>query len=164
MRYIDLVIQPKVSVIIPAFNAEFCIAAAIRSVLEQRFNLEIEIIVVDDGSSDGTAKVVSELSSEHHQIRLYKNIRSKGPSGARNTGLIHSTGEYVAFLDADDLWLNNHLIEGIHFLESNLNVDVVLYNFEIREFQTQKLISDWFSEKNSATLKQRSHRQWILFY
>lgn len=144
---------PRISVIIPAFNAEMFIADAINSVLAQRYSSETEIIVIDDGSSDNTKAVVSDMATHYHQITLLLNDRKKGPSGARNSGLLKATGDYVAFLDADDLWCPNHLEKGVDFLERHNNIDVVFYNFEIHEYETKMQICDWFSERSfSQTL------------
>lgn len=140
--------QPRISVIIPAYNAEMFIADAINSVLAQKYSSETEIIVVDDGSSDNTRGVVSQMSTHYHQIKLLFNERRKGPSGARNTGLLKAAGDYLTFLDADDLWCPNHLEQGIDFLETHNYIDVVFYNFEIHEYETKKRIGDWFSERS----------------
>lgn len=93
-----------ISVIIPAWNAERHIARAIRSVLAQSRPAE-EIIVVDDGSTDGTAKVVRAFGM---QVRLITQPNG-GASVARNTGIAAATGDWIAFLDADDEWLPDKL-------------------------------------------------------
>jgi glycosyltransferase involved in cell wall biosynthesis len=96
--------KPTVSVIIPAFNSEATIARALLSVQEQT-NGELEVIVVDDGSTDSTAEKVAAFGGNVHYIR----IENSGPAAARNVGIAHSHGEYVAFLDADDEWLPERL-------------------------------------------------------
>ena len=95
---------PTVSVIIPAFNKGATIAAAIESVRRQTF-LDFEIIVVDDGSTDDTLKKVQGLGPG---VRLLHQNRS-GVSAARNLGIQEARGEFVAFLDGDDLWLPRKL-------------------------------------------------------
>src|SRR5262245_45803696 len=110
--------QPRVSVIVPAFNAEAYISNAINSILGQTaFADELEILIVDDRSTDNTRQVVADLNAAYPQVKLLINERSRGPSGARNTGLLQARGEYIAFLDADDLWHDDHLAKGIPFLE-----------------------------------------------
>lgn len=142
--------SPKVSVIIPAYNAALFIEDAINSVLGQYYIGPIEILVVDDGSSDHTKKVVSEMSCRYPHIIPLSNERKKGPSGARNTGLLSASGNYIAFLDADDIWLPDHLESGVRFLEANDNADIVFFNFDIAEMETKKRISDWFTERQFA--------------
>jgi glycosyltransferase involved in cell wall biosynthesis len=88
-----------VSIIIPSYNSILWISDAINSALQQSY-LHCEVIVVDDGSNDGTRDLL--LSQYGNRIRyIYQN--NKGLSGARNTGLFHSRGEYIQFLDADDI-------------------------------------------------------------
>jgi glycosyltransferase involved in cell wall biosynthesis len=96
--------KPLISVIIPVFNGERFIAEAIQSVLAQNYE-PLEIIVVDDGSTDGTAEVVKILGEK---IR-YIFQENGGIAAARNTGLRAASGDYIAFLDADDLFCNDKL-------------------------------------------------------
>ena len=138
-------IHPKISVIIPAYNAEKFITRAIDSILAQQCDHGLEILVIDDNSTDNTSDIVYDLSNRHRQISLLNNKRKKGPSGARNTGLLESKGSYISFLDADDVWYPNHLDEGIRFLEKNENIDAVFYNFDIYEHEDMKKLNDWFS-------------------
>jgi len=94
----------KVSVILPVYNGEAYIAEAVRSICAQDAPVH-EIVVVDDGSTDGTAKVVSGLDS---RIRLLRQP-NRGAAAARNSGLAVAVGEVIAFLDADDLWTPHRL-------------------------------------------------------
>lgn len=89
-----------ISVIIPAFNAEKYIARSITSVLNQTYQ-DIEIIVVNDGSTDSTQAIVEDLCKSHKQITLI-NTENRGVSCARNTGIDNTNGEFLSFLDADD--------------------------------------------------------------
>jgi glycosyltransferase involved in cell wall biosynthesis len=91
--------NPLVSVVIPAYNAEQFIAEAIQSVLDQTHEVT-EIIVVDDGSADNT----SEVAAGYARTRVIKQPNG-GPGAARNTGIKAASGEWIAFLDSDDLWL-----------------------------------------------------------
>lgn len=90
---------PAVSVIIPAFNRAHCVAHAVESVLAQTFQ-DVEIIAVDDGSTDGTAEVLEKFGD---RVRLIRQ-KNRGVSGARNTGVKAARGEWIAFLDSDDRW------------------------------------------------------------
>lgn len=90
---------PLVTVVIPAYNARLFVADAVRSVLEQTY-AHLECIVVDDGSTDGTDEAVAKLGERVRTIRK----RNGGVSSARNAGARAGSGDYLAFLDADDLW------------------------------------------------------------
>src|SRR5260370_27491420 len=93
--------QRRVSAIITAFNGEAFIAAAIESVLGQTRPAD-EIVVVDDGSTDDTAAIVERFHSRG--VRLVRQ-ENRGPSEARNRGIAETTGNLIAFLDCDDLWV-----------------------------------------------------------
>jgi teichuronic acid biosynthesis glycosyltransferase TuaG len=103
--------MPTVSVIIPAYNAEAFLARAIRSVEAQSFR-DFELVVVDDGSTDGTADVARGFSG----VRYVRGSH-QGEAGARNLGLEEATGELVAFVDADDEWLPEKLARQVAFME-----------------------------------------------
>jgi glycosyltransferase involved in cell wall biosynthesis len=110
-------VQPTVSVIIPAYNAAEFIGAAIESVLSQEVHAD-EILVIDDGSSDNTASVVRAYGDP---VR-YIGQPNGGPARARNRGLAEARGDYIAFLDADDLWLADKLRRQVAFLERHPEV------------------------------------------
>ena len=95
-------IQPLVSVIMPAYNSEKYIGKSIESVLAQDYE-KFELIIVDDGSKDGTKSIVEQYAKNDIRIKLLEQA-NQGVSVARNKGLDTATGEYVAFLDSDDLW------------------------------------------------------------
>jgi glycosyltransferase involved in cell wall biosynthesis len=97
--------MPKVSVIIPTYNRGYIVGEAIESVLSQTFD-DFEIMVVDDGSTDNTRNVVNFINDNRIKY-FYKN--NGGVSSARNMGLDKAAGEYIAFLDSDDLWPENYL-------------------------------------------------------
>jgi len=89
-----------ISVIIPAYNAVLTIKETIESVQKQTFT-DWEIIVINDGSTDGTPEIIQSIKDERLKIFNYKN---GGLPVARNRGILHASGEFIAFLDADDLW------------------------------------------------------------
>lgn len=105
--------NPLVSVIIPAFNAAWCIDRAIDSVMEQDYR-PLELVVVDDGSTDETPGLLD--ARQDHRIRVVHQ-RNRGLSGARNTGIRQARGEYLAFLDADDWWLPGKLEAQVELLQ-----------------------------------------------
>ena len=104
--------MPEVSVVIPAYNASGYVREAAESALAQTFD-DLEVIVVDDGSTDDTAAVADGLD-----VRCVRQS-NQGVSAARNRGIAESTGRYVAFLDADDAWLPAKLATQLDALRSN---------------------------------------------
>ena len=105
---------PKVSIIIPAYNAEEYIADTLQSVFEQTYR-NYEVIAVDDGSQDGTLRVLQRYAPE---VKVFSKPNG-GPASARNVAIQHSDGEFIAFLDSDDLWFPNKLEEQVRFLMEN---------------------------------------------
>ncbi len=99
-------IVPQISVIIPAYNAHGTIGASIQSVLDQSFT-DIEILIVDDCSTDDTLKVIKTF--ENPRIKIIEHTQNKGASAARNTAIKQSQGKYLALLDSDDIWHKDKL-------------------------------------------------------
>ena len=110
-----------VSVIIPAYNAEKYLSETIQSVINQTYT-DWELILVDDGSSDNTRKIAEKFTEKNNRIKYIYQTNS-GVSTARNEGLKIIKGEFICFLDADDLWLPNNLKSRIEFLSKNKNID-----------------------------------------
>ncbi|MGB3405394.1 MAG: glycosyltransferase family 2 protein [Microcoleaceae cyanobacterium] len=106
--------QPLVSVIIPTYNRIAMLQEAIESVLAQDFKETVEIIVIDDNSSDETCKVVSQ---KYPEVKLICFNQNQGAGAARNQGLQMAKGQYLAFLDSDDLWETDYLRRQISALE-----------------------------------------------
>lgn len=94
---------PRFSVVIPAYNAGFSIAETVGTVLAQTWT-DFELLVVDDGSSDATRAIVREFEARDPRVKLIASRRFGRPAGPRNLGIRKSQGDYIAFLDADDLW------------------------------------------------------------
>lgn len=101
---------PLISVIIPVYNRENFIKESILSVLNQTYK-NFELIIYDDGSKDKTEDIVKKIIEfyPNYNIRYIKNSKNNGPSFARNRSVELSQGEFIAFLDSDDLWLKNKL-------------------------------------------------------
>jgi glycosyltransferase involved in cell wall biosynthesis len=108
---------PTVSVVIPAYNAAWCVRKAIDSVLSQDFH-DLELIVVDDGSTDDTASI---LASYGEALRVVHKPNG-GMSSARNAGILAARGELVAFLDADDWWLAGKLARQVALMHARPEV------------------------------------------
>lgn len=107
--------MPLASVVVPAFNAERTLPATLLSLRSQTCR-DLEIIVVDDGSTDDTAKIAAETARHDPRVRLVRQ-GNRGLAGARNSGIHAATGSYIGFCDADDLWLPEKLATHILHLE-----------------------------------------------
>ena len=91
------------SVVIAAFDASATITAQLEALVRQEWSRSWEVIVADNGSTDGTAAIVSGFASEHPRVRLVDASTRRGPATARNVGVAHARGQLVAFCDADDV-------------------------------------------------------------
>lgn len=114
--------RPRVSVIIPTYNREHVVQDAIRSILAQTF-VDFEVIVVDDGSTDSTASAVRAIKDP--RVRLVRHARNRGIPQARNTGLDQARGEYIAWLDSDDVARPDRLQAQVRYLAEHPSVAMV---------------------------------------
>jgi glycosyltransferase involved in cell wall biosynthesis len=135
---------PLVSVVIPAFNAELHIGEALASIREQTLR-EVEVIVVDDGSTDGTIAEIKKFERDLDLVVLRQ--ANAGPAAARNAGIRRARSRYCAFLDADDVMLQERLAEQVAALDANDAVGLVhtdLMTFDERGIihRTRRAFSD----------------------
>lgn len=126
------VTEPFFSVVIPCYNAAQYLRETLESVLAQRY-VNFEIIVVDDGSTDDSPRILNEYALEDPRVRVVtRAVKSGGPATPRNEGIASSRGTYVALLDADDLWTPDKLLNDFNQL-SERPVDILYsgaYYFE----------------------------------
>lgn len=115
----------KVSIIIPAYNVEKYLAECLDSAIGQSHQ-DKEIIIINDGSTDGTAEIISKYQEKHHEI-IAITTENRGQSSARNTGIEKATGEYIIFLDSDD-WLEKETIESCLNALKEHEADIVMFN------------------------------------
>jgi glycosyltransferase involved in cell wall biosynthesis len=111
-----------ISVIIPVYNRQEFIGQAIESVLDQDFEGEVQVIVVDDGSTDNTLEIVKSYGERILLIEKQKGQVSCGASSARNRGLVEANQPYVCFLDSDDFYLPGHLKQIFSGLSKDQNI------------------------------------------
>lgn len=116
--------NPQVSVIIPVYNSQRFVRRALDSVLNQTYQ-NLEVVVIDDGSTDATAEVIQGLG-DPRIVYLHQKNQGQGP--ARNNGIRRCTGEYVTFLDSDDYYLPEKIAREVEFLRSNREYQVVYCN------------------------------------
>lgn len=112
--------RPLVSVIVPVYNGEHFIAEALDSLFAQDYR-PFEVITVDDGSVDGTAYIVRSYRDIH-----YIHQSNQGVAAARNTGIAIAQGEFITFLDADDIWMRNKLRIQVEYLLNHHKIGYVL--------------------------------------
>lgn len=120
--------MPLVTVVIPVFNGEPFVAKAVQSVRAQTMN-DVEIIVVDDGSTDGTQAVLAQLERTH-LIRWYQQDHG-GPARSRNRGIESARGEFIALLDCDDVWLPDKLAAQLSIMRGDPEVGLVHTDFDV---------------------------------
>ena len=133
----------KISVIIPAYNAEKYIKETIESVLSQTYR-NFELIIIDDGSTDSTANIIKDFASKDERIQ-YIYQKNASQAVARNRGIKVSKGRFIAFLDADDLWMPDKLEKQILLL-GNKNIGLI-YTDVIKIDHNSKLIPSKSSRK-----------------
>ena len=106
---------PKISFIIPVFNKEKYLKSLIISIQNQLIK-EFEIIFIDDCSSDQSIKIINKYSSIDRRIKLIKNKENRGTLYSRSQGCLHSKGEYIIFIDPDDLVLKDGLYNSYNYI------------------------------------------------
>jgi Glycosyl transferase family 2 len=121
---IEAIAAPKVSIVIPAYNAMTYLPDTLASVFQQTFS-DFEVLLVDDGSTDRLQTWVAQTVSDR-RVKLISQP-NQGLSAARNTGITHSRSEYIAFLDADDLWHPTKLAQQVQWLDAHPPIGLI-YN------------------------------------
>jgi Glycosyltransferases, probably involved in cell wall biogenesis len=167
-----------VSIIVPVFNVDQFVFDALMSIENQTYNCNIELIVINDGSTDNSLKIVedffsiSKLSLKY----LYSFSENRGPSFARNFGIEHSKGKYIYFLDSDDILKNTTIEECVSMIEKT-DVDLITFNSvffnDISEIETNKKVGFKNLKGNNVygmreflerVNKQRLTAVWMYFY
>lgn len=125
----------KISIVIPLYNSEKYIEKCIRSIISQKYK-NIEIIIVNDGSTDNSYKIAKKLESADNRIKLI-NKKNKGVSSARNIGIKKASGDYIIFVDSDD-YLNFDAIEQIYNELEKKYFDLIIFEISIIKNNTMK--------------------------
>lgn len=116
----------KISFIVPVYNAENFLHVCLNSILNQSLN-EIEVICIDDCSSDNSLNIIKDFSKADDRIKVYSNEKNEGAGFTRNIGLKHAKGEFIAFVDADD-WIEEDFSEKLYAHAKYTDSDLVLFN------------------------------------
>lgn len=143
------------SIVIPLYNKENCIANTLQSVLNQSFT-DFELLIIDDCSTDSSCKIVLENYAEN--VTLIQHENNKGLSSTRNTGIKNATSNYIAFLDADDLWKPDYLQKIYTLIQNHPEANLFATNYgerypngselppttNLKDFENDGLITDFF--------------------
>lgn len=119
--------KPLISIITPSYNSEKFIKETIESVLNQTYK-NWEMLIIDDCSSDSSPELIKEYCRKDERIKYLKNKKNSGPAISRNLGLDNSKGEYIAFLDSDDIWFKEKLQIQMEYIIKN-KADVLHNNY-----------------------------------
>ena len=158
---------PKASVIIPLYNCQETIIPAINSIQYQNMT-QIEIILINDFSSDNTSYIVENLQKNDQRIKIINNIRNMGTLYSRSIGALASRGEYIFNLDNDDIYFSHDLFDIIYKIGKDENLDIISFlAINIRNYSTnviymKNLFSIQFS--NEFYLKQPDLGMWMIKY
>ena len=134
--------KPLISVVVPNYNRQEMICDALNSV-ENQTHRPIELIVVDDGSTDNSIEVISAWLAQHGKADFFGKLihqQNAGGNAARNAGIMDSTAQYVAFLDSDDLWHNDKLEKQLHKLNESSKAGAVYCGLQHVDAATGNII------------------------
>lgn len=129
--------EPLVSIIMPNYNCEKYLSETIKSVVNQTYN-NWELIIVDDCSTDRSVTIIQQFMVQDSRIKLIINERNIGAALSRNKAIEVARGEYIAFLDSDDLWLENKLEKQINFMK-NYNIDFSYSYYYVNHVNRQEM-------------------------
>ncbi|MBD3245485.1 MAG: glycosyltransferase [Candidatus Omnitrophica bacterium] len=148
----------KLSIVIPAYNCAETITHTMGSVCVAEA-LSMEIILINDGSSDDTAKKIRSVQEMYEKKIKYIQQDNAGPGAARNAGILASQGAYIAFLDADDLLMPDSLIDRVRFLDENPDVDLVFSDYAVQSDTSQDTDSVLEKKRLLSVLGKETHEQ-----
>ncbi len=133
----------KVSVIIPAYQASGLILETLDSIANQTYT-NWEVVVVEDGTNDGTEKIVSEFASKHpkHRVQFVRHEKNRGVGPSRNTAMENAQGDYLAFLDSDDIWQSLYLETMVNALEAS-KTDIAYSAVQFFDHHTKEKLIQW---------------------
>lgn len=142
------IILNTISVIVPCFNTGKLILEAIESICAQQGSFSIlEILIIDDHSNDTETQNILLQLQTHPLIRVLQNNRKKGPAGARNTGAFAAQGEWLAFLDADDVWLPDSLAARFDALKIFPDAEFIAGDFQILDSSRNHIEPNFFASR-----------------
>lgn len=160
-----------ISVIIPLYNAKETIKDTIESVINQTYSESIEIMVVNDGSNDGCERIVEEMIINNQTNRkiILKNKSNGGVSSARNSGIKEATGEWIALIDSDDIWLPEKLEKQLNEVEKNTCIEFIGTNRNgenypylnkskesVYTLNAKNILGKWYPHTSTGLIKKKT--------
>lgn len=156
--------MPKVSVIIPVYNVEKYLRECLDSVVNQTFK-DIEIILVDDKSTDSSFAICQEYKQQDSRIKILQNEKNLNAGPCRNKGLVNATGEYVYFMDSDDFLALDAFEKAVEILDKNHDIDFCMFNKILVDAQTKQKtpINYWISKQAKQKILDKTQRADLLY-
>jgi glycosyltransferase involved in cell wall biosynthesis len=143
--------KPKVSVIVPVYNAEKYIKKCLISIVNQTLR-DLEIIIINDKSKDKSQKIIEEISKKDERIKVIQNKTNKGLYWCRNTGLKEAKGEFIGFVDSDD-WINKNMFKELYEKAKTTKSDITICNAsKIYNGKSNKIINDELKINNKKEI------------
>jgi len=153
--------MPRVSVVIPTYNHEKYVGECIQSVLDQTYQ-DFEIVITDDGSTDGTVNVIKEFGDS--RIRLYTHAENKGACTAVNNCIRKAAGEYIAALNSDDAWEPTKLERQVNFLDSHPEIGAVFTRVSFWDEAGNSIGPDNYEHFYVFEKENRSRYEWLRYF
>jgi glycosyltransferase involved in cell wall biosynthesis len=148
---IALLTQPLISIILTTYNRSHSVVAALLSVLNQTYK-NFEVIIVDDGSTDGTQELIKPFLTD---LRIkYHFTNNQGQTNATNNGLKIASGDWFAFLDSDDEYYSNHIELLVKKMIENTHVDLVISTFELITHIKNPVVVDFYNPTQRISLSE----------
>jgi glycosyltransferase involved in cell wall biosynthesis len=166
-NYINLIGEPKISIIVPLYNCEKTITSSIHSIQYQNMS-QIEIILINDFSEDNTSYIIEKIQKDDHRIKIINNQKNRGTLYSRCIGVLVSKGNYIFNLDNDDLYFCEDLFDNIYHIANNETLDIINFltinvnNYALKISQMKNLFSVVYP--NEFYLKQPDLGKWMIKY
>ena len=153
--------MPKVSIVIPAYNHEKYVRECVQSVLDQTYQ-DFEIIITDDGSSDGTVNVIRKF--DNSRIQLYTHANNKGVCATINNCIQKAAGEYIAVLNSDDIWEPTKLEKQVAYLDSHPEIGAVFSKVAFIDAASDLIGFEKLPHSRTFEKENRSRYEWLKYF
>ncbi|MCA0132445.1 glycosyltransferase family 2 protein [Winogradskyella alexanderae] len=144
--------MPEVTVIIPIYNAEEYIEQCVNSITNQSIS-NIEILLVNDGSTDDSGYILQELAKKDNRIKVFHKL-NEGPSSARNLGLYYAQGDYISFIDSDD-WVESDFLKEMYLAATRYDADIVSSGINVDYVKEKKFVKLKYPENKYCEKKEQ---------